>query len=57
MVIRVDQMRMERHHDSQRSGRLAMTFGDQNVLKALDALDCLSRVCKAYPDRVLNGCR
>ena len=25
MLIRVDQMRMERHHDSQRSGRLAVT--------------------------------
>ena len=25
MVIRVDQMRMERHHDSQRSSRLAVT--------------------------------
>ena len=32
MVIRVDQMRMERHHDSQRSGRLAMTFGDLRVV-------------------------
>ena len=32
MVIRVDQMPMERHHDSQRSGRLAMTFGDLRVV-------------------------
>ena len=26
MVIRVDQMRMERHHDSQRSDGLPVTF-------------------------------
>ena len=32
MVIRVDQMRMERHDDSQRSGRLAMTFDDLRVV-------------------------
>ena len=32
MVIRVDQMRMERHHDSQRSDRLAFTFGELRVV-------------------------
>ena len=32
MVIRVDQMRMERHHDSQRSDRLALTFGELRVV-------------------------
>ena len=32
MVIRVDQMRMERHHDSQRSGRLPVTFVDLRVV-------------------------
>ena len=32
MVTRVDQMRMERHHDSQRGDPLAMTFGDLRVV-------------------------
>ena len=32
MVIRVDQMRIERHDDSQRSGRLAVTFGELRVV-------------------------
>ena len=36
MVIRVDQMRMERYHDSQRSGRLAMTFGDVGDVRVVD---------------------
>ena len=38
MVIPVDQMRMERYHDSQRSGRLAMTFGDVGDLRVVDRL-------------------
>ena len=37
MVIRVDQMRMERHHDSQRSGRLAITFDDVRVVDRMAA--------------------
>ena len=35
--IRVDQMRMERHHDSQRSGRLAIMFDDVRVVDRLAA--------------------
>ena len=45
MVIRVDQMRMERHHDSQRSGRLAMTFGDLRVVdRVVASTACLPRL-------------
>ena len=45
MVIRVDQTRMERHHDSQRSGRLAMTFGDLGVVdRVVASTACLPRL-------------
>ena len=36
-VIRVDQMRMERHHDSQRRDRSAVMFGDLRVVDRLAA--------------------
>ena len=36
MVIRVDQMRIERHDDSQRSGRLAVTVGDLGDVRVVD---------------------
>ena len=32
-----DQMRMERHHDSQRSGRFAITFDDVRVVDRVAA--------------------
>ena len=50
MVIRVDQMRMERHHDRQRSDRLALTFGE---LRVVDRVVAPTLSCLAWGD----GCR